>query len=373
MNPGIFEMNMANAVQERPETTKVKPTSPIVEVFSALMDGRDASIKNKDLSINRIKELASRAVGGDRMAESELNAIQAYAIQPKLLSRIKILDFMGRYHTIPYNEVPYITTYKYEGVDARWQASSGDVPFASYSMRRYPVATQTISSGFSVDYRELQTGNFAGSVAEGHRQVLTDMENKAVYYVVAKLYDAVKNAKGVKHFAESQGITKTAVDNMLAAMRRYGKVNICGDYAVISQLNGFAGYTTVGSAVIPFGGDAASDEIRRIGHLSLYNGSHVVEIPNALNFMKILTDDNNNKSYDLYMPQGLLYFVPQGVGVPPLQIFRRGGVTTMTGDDIVTRQHMTRFDMEIGAGVAEGLEDWIGLISDSNFDAPALP
>lgn len=47
-------------------------------------------------------------------------------------------------------------------------------------------------------------------------------------------------------------------------------------------------------------------------------------------------------------------------------------MTTMTGDDIVTRQHLTRFDMEFGAGVAEGMEDWIGLISDTNFEAPAV-
>ena len=45
-------------------------------------------------------------------------------------------------------------------------------------------------------------------------------------------------------------------------------------------------------------------------------------------------------------------------------------MTTMTGDDIVTRQHMTRFDMELGAGVAEGMEDQIGLISDTNYEVP---
>ena len=38
----------------------------------------------------------------------------------------------------------------------------------------------------------------------------------------------------------------------------------------------------------------------------------------------------------------------------------------MTGDDIVTRQHLTRFDMEIGAGVAEGMEDQIGILSNTN-------
>ena len=79
----------------------------------------------------------------------------------------------------------------------------------------------------------------------------------------------------------------------------------------------------------------------------------------------------DKSSYELYMPQGLLFFIPQG-NIAPLQIFRRGGMTTMTGDDIVTRQHLTRFDMEIGAGVAEGMEDQIGLLSDTNFEVPTL-
>ena len=38
----------------------------------------------------------------------------------------------------------------------------------------------------------------------------------------------------------------------------------------------------------------------------------------------------------------------------------------------VTSPPQTRFDMEFGAGVAEGMEDQIGLISDTNFDAPTF-
>ena len=189
-----------------------------------------------------------------------------------------------------------------------------------------------------------------------------------MYYVIAKLYDALKNAKGVKHFAESSGITQTAVDDMLKVMRRYGKTNICGDYAVVSQLNDFAGYKTFGASTIPFGADAVAEEIRKTGLLSFYNGSNVVELPNALDYTRLNEDKT---SYELYMPQGLLFFIPQG-NIAPLQIFRRGGLTTMTGDDIVTRQHLTRFDMEIGAGVAEGMEDQIGLLSDTNFEVPTL-
>ena len=259
-------------------------------------------------------------------------------------------------------------TYKYESIDSRFQASSGDVPFATHSFREYPIGTQTISSGYAVDYRELQSGNFDGTIAEGISQVQIDMQNKAVYYVIAKLYDALKNAKGVKHFAENSGVTQTAVDEMLKKMRRYGRVNICGDYSVVSQFNDFAGYKTFGANTIPFGADAVAEEIRKTGLLSFYNGSHIVELPNALDFTRMNADKT---SYELYMPQGLLFFIPQGK-VAPLQIFRRGGMTTMTGDDIVTRQHLTRFDMEIGAGVAEGMEDQIGLLSDTNFEVPSL-
>lgn len=366
----IFELNTVNNVKDSVVGSKVKATSPIVEVFSALAQGKNPAVDGKvvDKAVAYVKELAGRAIDGDHQAVSELNAIQRFTIEPKLIEAIKIFNFMGTYRSLPYDTVPMMKTYKYESIDSRFQASSGDVPFATHSFREYPIATQTISAGYAVDYRELQSGNFDGTVAEGMAQVQTDMQNKAVYYVIAKLYDALKNAKGVKHFAESSGITQTAVDDMLKVMRRYGKTNICGDYAVVSQLNDFAGYKTFGASTIPFGADAVAEEIRKTGLLSFYNGSNVVELPNALDYTRLNEDKT---SYELYMPQGLLFFIPQG-NIAPLQIFRRGGLTTMTGDDIVTRQHLTRFDMEIGAGVAEGMEDQIGLLSDTNFEVPTL-
>lgn len=367
----IFELNTVNNVKDIADASKVKSTSPVVEVFSALVQGKSLSAfdgKVVDKAVAHIKGLASRAAENDTQAISELNTIQRFVIEPKLIEAIKIFNFMGTYKSLPYDTVPMMRTYKYESVDSRFQASSGDVPFATHSFREYPIATQTISTGYAFDYRELQSGNFSGTIAEGMAQVQTDMQNKAVYYVIAKLYDALKNAKGVKHFAETSGITKTGVDDMMKLMRRYGKVNLTGDYSVVSQLNDFAGHLTVGGNTIPFGADAVADEIRKSGLLSFYNGSNIVELPNAFDFTRMNADKT---SYELYMPQGLLFFIPQG-NVAPLQIFRRGGVTTMTGDDIVTRQRLTRFDMEIGAGVAEGMEDQIGLMSDTNFEVPSL-
>ena len=181
----IFELNTVNNVKDDIAVTKIKNTSPVVEVFSALVQGKDLTKfdgKIVDKSVAYIKELATRAMAGDGMAVSELNTIQRFVIEPKLIEAIKIFDFMGQYKSIGYDVVPMMKTYKYESVNSRFQASSGDVPFATHSFREYPIATQTISSGYAFDYRELQSGNFDGTAAEGMAQVQTDMQNKPFRY-----------------------------------------------------------------------------------------------------------------------------------------------------------------------------------------------
>lgn len=365
----IYEINMSNA-QADVNTGRVKQNSKIVEVFSALSAGKRPEVDDKtlDKSVATIKELSSKAIDGDNAARSEINSIIRFSIEPRLLEVVRLFDFMGTYRRIGYNEAPMMKTYGYESIDSRFQASSSDVPFAAVNWREYPIGTQTISAGFAVDYRELQNGNFDGNIREGMNQVQIDMQNKMTYYVMAVLYNALKNAKGVKHFAEDNGITKTAVDNMLKSMRRYGKVNIAGDYSVVSQFNDFAGFKRFSADEIRYANNIVAEEIRQTGLVSMYNGAFVTELPNAINWTQLNKDGTD---YDLYMPQGLLFFLPRG-SVSPLQVFLRGGLTTMTGDDIVTRQHLTRFDMEFGAGVAEGMEDQIGLISDTNFDAPTF-
>ena len=42
----------------------------------------------------------------------------------------------------------------------------------------------------------------------------------------------------------------------------------------------------------------------------------------------------------------------------------------MSGNDIVTRKEMIRFDMELGAGIAKTMEHYIGLMVDLDYDLP---
>ena len=96
----IFELNTVNNVKDDIVDSKLKATSPVVEVFSALIQGkRPENMEGKvlDKNVEHIKNLAARALAGDQRAVSELNTIQRFAIQPKLLEAIKIFSFMGTY------------------------------------------------------------------------------------------------------------------------------------------------------------------------------------------------------------------------------------------------------------------------------------
>ncbi|GIN23108.1 hypothetical protein [Siminovitchia fordii] len=365
-----IELNNARRDSDVFVNTKLSSKSPIVEIFSAVALGEDTAKYGKkvDTVMGHVKELASKAVLGDPVAKAEINTIVRYAIEPKLIKAIQLFNFMGTFRTIGYDEQPMMKTYKHEAIRSGFQASRGDIPFAATTWREYPIGTGTISSGYAFNYRELQSGNL-DKVAEGMEQVQTDMHNKAMNYVVVEMVKAIKNATGVKYFAESAGIAKQAVDETIAKVRRFGQPAIAGDYSVVSQLNDFAGFKADPSeAKNTHLSEAVMEEIRRTGLLTHYKGSAVVELPNQYNLTELNAAGDNFKTY---LPEGLLFFIPQGA-VSPLQVFQRGGLTSMSGNDIVTGTEMTRFDMEIGAGVAEGREYEIGLIHDTNFELPSI-
>ncbi|CAF1784019.1 hypothetical protein NRS6110_04022 [Bacillus subtilis] len=345
---------------------KLNSKSPIIEIFSAIATGKDISkFGNKaDTVMKHVKDLAAQAVLGNPVAKAEINTIVSLAIEPKLISAVKLFDFMGTFRQIGYDQQPMMTTYAHESIRSGFQASRGDVPFATTTWNEYPIGTQTISAGYAVNYREIQSGNL-DKVAEGMEQVQTDMMNKAMYYVVNEMYNAIKSATGVKYFSENAGIQKSAVDDTIKKVRRFGQPSIVGDYSVVSQLNDFAGFQAVaGDATSTKLPESVMDEIRKTGLLSTYKGSSVVELPNAYNLTELNKTGDNFKTY---LPEGLLFFIPQGAK-SPLQVFQRGGLTSMTGNDIVSGTEITRFDMEIGAGVAKGQEYQIGLIRDENFE-----
>lgn len=348
-------------------TGKLNPKSPVVEIFSAMSLGTDISTKygtKADKVVYHIKTLAEKADIGDPYAIAELNTIRRYAIEPKLMEEIKLISIFGSYQNVGYGESIEREIYSHEGEMSRMQALSGDVPFPTIVSKKYPVNTVTIGAGFAVDYRKIQKGDMSKE-NEAMEQIRIDIRNKASKYAINTVYNAIKNATGIKYFAESAGITKISLDNILTKVRRFGVPNITGDYAVVSQINNFAPYD---NGTVKGISDAAMEEIRKNTFIRMYNGSIVTEIPNGYDLTTRTADGSN---FNTILPEGLLFVIPTGKDSPVMS-WTRGGLTSFTGNDVSTGKVLTRYDLEIAVDVEKGQEYKIGLISDSNFTLPTI-
>ena len=334
----------------------------VAEICSALFSGADISKYGKEADgvVKQLAKLGEGAMADDARAKAEINTVVKYIVQPNLLKAMEVFSFLGNYHRIAYNEQPVVKTYNYEGIDARIQASSGDVAFGERVWKEYPITTKTISSGMAINYRDLASGNFDGSMAEEISQVRIDMENKAVAYVLGILYDGIKNnTDNVKFYATyADTPTQTAVDGMINKMRKLGKVNVAGDFSALSVISDWNGYKTVSDKTIPFFTEGQVNEIAQTGLNGWYKGAALIEIPNPYNLTKPLAD---NSAFETYYDTDKLFFTVSGA-TSPFNIFRRGGISTMTGNDVKTGTVMTRFDIEIGADLTKGREYEIGLL-----------
>lgn len=344
---------------------KVKANSPVVEIFSAMAQGKDLAPygKKADVAAKYIMELNAKASNGDLGAMSELNEIRRFAMEPVLMKEIKLLSIYGNYKAIGFNDSCEVEIPEFANIDPKIQAAGQDVTFPVIRKKRIPIATVNISGGYAVDYRKAAVGDMTDE-NELQDQVRVQIRNNATKYVVETIYNAIKNAKGVKYFAEDAGLTKTNVDKVITNVRRFGKPTITGDYAFISQFNAFAGYTGTTPTVNGIS-QKVMDEIHDTGLMGMYNGSVLSELPNPYDLTTINKDGDN---FETILPAGLGYVIPAG-GQSPIYTVTRGGLTSFTGTDVTTGQIMSRFDLSVGALVAPNREYEIGLIHDKNLDS----
>lgn len=346
---------------------KLKEKSTVVEIFSAMTNGKDLAPygKKADVAAKYIKELNSKAVNGDSNAISELNEIRRFAMQPILLKEIKLLGIYGNYKPIGYNESCEVEIPEFANLSANEQALGQDVKFPVIRKKRVPIATTTISGGYAVDYRKAALGNMSDE-NEMQDQVRVQIRNKAARYVIETIYNAIKNATGVKYFFEGAGMTKTGVDGVIANVRRFGKPTVSGDYALISQFNGFAGYTGVTPTVNGIS-RTIMDEIHNTGLMGVYNGATLSEIPNPYDLTTLNKDGTN---FETMIPAGLGLVIPTG-GQSPIYTVTRGGLTSFSGNDVTSGHQLTRYDLEVGALCAPGREFMVAMLHDTNLDSLA--
>ncbi|MCD7810279.1 MAG: hypothetical protein LUG91_00240 [Ruminococcus sp.] len=104
------------------------------------------------------------------------------------------------------------------------------------------------------------------------------------------------------------------------------------------------------------------NEIAQNGVLGMYNGAILAEMENPYNEYRLNADGTN---YDTLLPAGIAFVVPSGIN-SPIATWTRGGLTSLTGNDIKTGKQLTRFDIEVAVDVAKGQEHKIGVLYDTN-------
>ena len=344
--------------------------SAVSEVFSAMVNGKDLPNigKKADRAVAYIKELGGKASIGDPYAIAELNTLRRFVVEAPIMEEIKTLAIFGTYQNVGFDETIEREVYTEPGEHARIQASAGDVVFPSIRKEVYPVPTFTVSGGYEVDYRRIQVGDMTHE-NQGMQHVRTSIMNAAKAAIVKKVYDAIKNATGVKYMFEGAGLTKSGVDGVINNVRRNGRPTVIADYAMISQFTPWAGYvgsiTPSGGAAVTITGvsDAIINEIAANGTLANYNGAILAEMDNPYDYYTMNAAGTN---FETLLPTGIGFVVPTGVQ-SPIATYTRGGLTSLTGNNISTGQVMTRFDLSVACDVAKGHEHKIGIIRDTNL------
>jgi len=358
-----FEMN--NERKTVNPNGKLNAHSPVVEVFAAMTKGESLDLfgKKADEAVNYIKNLGERAASGDFNAVSELNEIRRFTIQPLLMEELRLLSVFGAYENVGFDDTIEREVYAHVGEKSREQANNGDVVFPMIQQERYSVPTFTVSGGYQVDYRRVQLGDMQKE-NEGIAQVRIDILNRAKAAIIDKVYNAIYNATGVKYAVQAAGLTKSAVDAVLANVRRIGRPSVIGDYALLSEFTPWAGYVgSINNNTITNISEAAMNELQQNGVLGMYNGSVLVDIENPYDYSKL---DAAGTNFATMLPMGLAFVVPAG-GRSPIKTWTRGGLTTFSGNDVKTGKVMSRFDLEVACDVAKGHEFEIGVLKDTNL------
>lgn len=362
-----IELNNAHKDANYITNNNLHAHSAVVEVFSAMVNGEEVGKfgAKADKAVAYIKALGEKAEYGDSAAVAELNTIRRYVIESPVLQEIKLLGIFGSFEQVGFDESIEREVYKPVGEFSRMQANNGDVTFPAITREKYPVGTKTISGGYAVDYRRVALGDMTKE-NEGLNIVKTDIYNRAMNYIIITVYNAIKNANGVKYWNEGQtGLTKAGADGVITKVRRNGKPTVIGDYAMLAQFTPWAGYVgTINNTTITGISEKTMDELASRGLLATYNGANLVEMPNPYNEYEMNAAGDN---FATLSPINIAYVIPVNGVKSPIKSWVRGGLTSMTGDDVKSGQKLTRFDLEIACDVAKGQEHRIGVLCDASL------
>lgn len=136
-------------------------------------------------------------------------------------------------------------------------------------------------------------------------------------------YARIGEAGGGKIIA-TKATLGTTLDVVLPYVKAYGQPVILGSLQAIDQLFNPLATTTSGGVVVQYPTREDNDEVRRLGHVTIYKGAQVIELPNYL------VDNTNTKwAYDV----NKVFVLP--AGAKPVKIAFKGNTLIQKNNNAV--------------------------------------
>lgn len=189
---------------------------------------------------------------------------------------------------------------------------------ARLSGSTFTLPTYTETASVFISLEEILAGKvtlaemFATIVEAFQEEIYKQIFEQLASGTPAAGYARIGEAEGGKIIATKATLGDT-LDVVMPYVKAYGTPTIIGSFQSISQLFNPVATTTTGGVVIQYPTREDNEDIRNIGHVTLYKGAQVVELPNYL------IDNTNSKwFYDV----DKVFVLP--TGVKPVKIAFKG-------------------------------------------------
>lgn len=255
--------------------SEIKKDSGIVRVLAEQAANHPVTADEANEAQQIVAELAK-----DNSPENrhKLAQLIAYSVDKMQAPALDFLGIMADIKNVGYNE-KVVFQFKTEGIKAFYQAKGATTARSYISARQFTMETEAISARPAINVIDLWTGRVQASeiVAEANRE----MTYQKLLRVERVLVDSMSNY-GAPFYANSTGINKAALDDMLTYFNRIGPCTLLGDRAAVQQIASIVGWApataTVGYAPVS---DKMIDEYNDTGLIGTYIGNKVMVMPNG--------------------------------------------------------------------------------------------
>lgn len=168
-------------------------------------------------------------------------------------------------------------------------------------------------------------------------------------------YARIGEAQGGKIVATKATLGQ-AIDVVMPYVKAYGQPTIIGSYQAISDLYNPVASTTTGGVVIQYPTREDNEDVRRLGHVTIYKGAQVIELPNYL-----LDNSNTKWFYDV----NKVFLLP--TGVKPVKVAFKGDTMIQKNNNAVGGEKWEIHRM-LGVGLAMANNYAVIEVSDAAID-----